>query len=179
MVRWHYLALALLPFLALPVSSARAQDSVSALTGESRRWSVPDLTGLTPDALQGPPTPANIYAIVGMDEHQLLQYLAAYRAHMASTWRSRLAVVSAVKMMDRAERASDGDAYRYYQLATARLWAEVSAQDSGFDGTLGTILRKDQLQRYPKWKDHWIRATRMQQRLDATTAMADSAANPG
>jgi hypothetical protein len=187
MVRRHYLAFILLPLLVLPVSSVYAQSSVGndtvrtpgALTDQSPGWSAPDLSGLTPDAVQGPPTPANIYAIVGMDEHQLLQYVAAYRAHMASTWRSRLAVVSAVKMMDRAERASDGDAYRYYELAAARLWAEVSAQDTGFDATLGTILHKEQLQRYRKWKDQWVRATRMQQRIDASTAIADSAENPG
>jgi hypothetical protein len=77
------------------------------------------------------------------------------------------------------EQASDGDAYRYYQLATARLWAEVSAQDTGFDGILGTILHKEQLQRYRKWKDQWLRATRVQQRLEASTAMADSAGDPG
>lgn len=129
---------------------------------------------LTPDGLQGPPTPAVMYAVAGLDDRQLAQYLGAYRAHMAATWNTRYAVMSSLQMLERAMQNSDSDAVEYYQLLTGQLWQQVRTQDESFDLALGAILHKGQLRRYREWGGAWERGTRVQQRLDPPAASREA-----
>jgi hypothetical protein len=121
---------------------------------------------LTPDALQGPPTPAAMYAIVTLDADQLNRYLAAYRAHMEATWDARSGVASAVRLLNRAVDQRDEDAARYYTALTERLWTQVAAQDRSFDDVVNTMLRKDQRRRYRDWMDRLARGAAEQGRLE-------------
>jgi hypothetical protein len=138
--------------------------SLQQSAGESRSDSTE--AALTPDALQGPATPAVMYAVVGMNERQLAQYLVAYRAHMAATWNTRYTVMSSLRMLERAVQNADADAERYYQVVTAQLWKQVSSQDQSFDLALAALLTRPQLQRYRDWRTAWQRGTRVQQHLD-------------
>jgi hypothetical protein len=122
---------------------------------------------LTADALQGPPNPATMYALTGMNDGQFAQYLAAYRAHMAATWSTRVATMSALNMMGRAVKNSDAEAVRYYHLLTDQLWAQLRNQDRGFDTALGALLKEKQLESYHRWKAAWERGSRARQRLQA------------
>jgi hypothetical protein len=108
---------------------------------------------LTPDALQGPPTPATMYAIATLDADQLNRYLGAYRAHMGATWDARYGVASAVRLLNRAVDQRDEDTARYYSALAERLWTQVVAQDRSFDDVVSSMLRKDQRRRYREWKD--------------------------
>jgi hypothetical protein len=121
---------------------------------------------LTPDALQGPPTPATMYAIATLDAGQLNHYLAAYRAHMEATWDARYGVASAVRLLNQAADRGDGDAARYYTAVTGRLWTQVLAQDRTFDDVVETMLRKDQRRRYREWKERLARGAAEQGRLE-------------
>jgi hypothetical protein len=121
---------------------------------------------LTPDALQGPPTPATMYAIAILDADQLNRYLAAYRAHMGATWDARYGVASAVRFLDRAVDQRNEDAARYYTAVAERLWTKVAAQDRSFDDVVNTMLRKDQRRRYQDWKDRLARGAAEQGRLE-------------
>jgi hypothetical protein len=123
-------------------------------------------TLLTPDALQGPPTPAAMYAIATLDGDQLNRYLAAYRAHMGATWDARSGVASAVRLLNRAVDQRDEDAARYYTTLTGRLWTQVVAQDRSFDDVVNTMLRKDQRRRYQEWKERLARGEAEQGRLE-------------
>jgi hypothetical protein len=107
---------------------------------------------LTPDALQGPPTPVTLYAIAALDRDQLSRYTAAYRAHMSATWDARYGVASAVKLLDQAVTQRDEDAARYYSAVADRLWSRVVEEDRGFDDVVAALLRKDQQKRYREWK---------------------------
>jgi hypothetical protein len=120
---------------------------------------------LTADALLGPPNPATMYALTGMNERQLAQYLAAYQAHMAGTWNTRVATVSASNMMERAMRNSDAGAARYYQLLTDHLWEKLRRQDQGFDIALAALLTPRQLESYRRWRAAWERGSRARQRI--------------
>ncbi len=121
---------------------------------------------LTPDALQGPPTPAAMYAIATLDADQLNRYLAAYRAHMGATWDARYGVASAVRLLNRAVDLRDEDAARYYTALTERLWTQVVAQDRSFDDEVNGMLRKDQRRRYREWKERLARGAAEQGRLE-------------
>jgi hypothetical protein len=120
---------------------------------------------LTADALLGPPNPATMYALTDMNDRQLAQYLTAYRAHMAGTWNSRVATVSALNMMHRALKNSDAGAARYYQLLTDHLWARLRNQDQGFDIALAALLTPRQLESYRRWRSAWERGSRVRQRI--------------
>lgn len=141
---------------------ATAQQAPGETASQSRRAPV----ALTADALQGPVTPVVMYAVAGLDDVQLAQYLVAYRAHMASTWNIRYAVMSSLRMMDRAVQNSDSDAARYYKVLTTELWQKVRAEDDGFDLALTTILHKGQLRHYRDWRAAGERGTQVQQRLE-------------
>jgi hypothetical protein len=121
---------------------------------------------LTPDALQGPPTPATMYAIATLDPDQLNRYLAAYRAHMGATWDARYGVASGVRLLNRAVDQRDEDAARYYTAFVERLWTQVAAQDRSFDEVVNTMLRKDQRRRYQDWKNRLARGAAEQGRLE-------------
>jgi hypothetical protein len=121
---------------------------------------------LTPDALQGPPTPAAMYAIATLDADQLNRYLAAYRAHMGATWDARYGVASAVRLLNRAVDQHNEDAARYYTALTERLWSQVLAQDRSFDDVVTTMLRKDQRRHYKDWKERLARGAAEQGRLE-------------
>jgi hypothetical protein len=121
---------------------------------------------LTPDALQGPPTPATMYAIATLDAGQLNRYLAAYRAHMGATWDARSGVASAVRLLNRAVDQRNEDAARYYTALTERLWTQLVAQDRSFDEVVNSMLRKDQRRRYQDWKDRLARGAAEQGRLE-------------
>lgn len=123
---------------------------------------------LTADALQGPPNPSTMYALTGMGDSQMTQYLAAYRAHMAATWDVRVATMSALGMMELALRNADADRVRYYGLVLDRLWGRLRAQDQGFGIALGSILERKQLETYYAWREAWERGTRAQQRLQVS-----------
>lgn len=171
-------------------SSARAQLG----TGDGLRPAPPDFTAavrqraerqsstqpavLTPDAIQGPPTPALIYSIVGMDDPQLVRYVAAYRAHMAATWDTRWGLMSALRAMDRAAQRSDADALRYYQLTAGALWRSLRTQDQDFESSLGSILHPDQLRRFRSWRDAWLRGALLQQRIASQRAIAEGIVDP-
>jgi hypothetical protein len=163
---------------AIPLAGARAQapganplQNVPAVpVGQPQetetKWDKAAAT-FTPDALQGPPTPAVMYAVVGRDDRQLAQYLAAYRAHMAATWNTRYALMSALKMVNRADKNADVDAVRYYEVVARQLWRELSTGDESFDLAASAILRKSQVRRYREWKAAWQHGAQVQQRLDA------------
>jgi hypothetical protein len=121
---------------------------------------------LTPDALQGPPTPAAMYAIAKLDADQLSRYLAAYRAHMEATWDARSGVAGAVRLLNRAVDQRDEDAARYYTALSGRLWTRVTAQDRSFDDVVNTMLQNDQRRRYREWKDRLARGAAEQGRLE-------------
>jgi hypothetical protein len=121
---------------------------------------------LTPDALQGPPTPATMYAIAVLDADQLNRYLAAYRAHMGATWDARYGVASAVRLLNRAVDQRKEDAARYYTALAERVWTQVAAQDRSFDDVVNTMLRKDQRRRYQEWKERLARGAAEQGRLE-------------
>jgi hypothetical protein len=123
-------------------------------------------TLLTPDALQGPPTPAALFAIAELDPDQLTRYLAAYRAHMGATWDARYGVASAVRMLNGAVERGDEDAARYYGTITDRLWTRVVEEDRGFDQVVETILRKDQRKQYREWKEKLARGAAEEGRLE-------------
>jgi hypothetical protein len=89
---------------------------------------------------------------------------------MAATWNTRMATLSSLKMLDLALRNADGDAVRYYQLLTDRLWRRIRADDLGFDAALASILPKQQLASYRDWREAWERGTRAQQRLQLSLA---------
>ena len=125
---------------------------------------------LTPDALQGPPTPAMLYAIVSLDRDQLYRYAAAYRAHMSATWETRYGVASAVKLLDRAVEQRDEDAARYYGALTDRLWSRVVEEDRGFDEVVEALLRKGQQKQYREWKRRLARGADEQGRLEGAPA---------
>lgn len=120
---------------------------------------------LTADAIQGPPNPATMYALARLSDTQMAQYLAAYRAHMAATWNTRMATMSALKMLDRAHKNADADAVRYYRVITDQLWRQIRTNDLGFDAALGSILPQHQLASYRDWREAWERGTRAEQRL--------------
>ena len=121
---------------------------------------------LTPEALQGPPTPATMYAIALLDADQLNRYLAAYRAHMGATSEARYGVASAVRLLSRAVDQRKEDAARYHTALTERLWAQLAAQDRSFDEVVNTMLRKDQRRRYQDWKERLARGAAEQGRLE-------------
>ena len=123
-------------------------------------------TLLTPDALQGPPTPATMYAIATLDADQLNRYLAAYRAHMGDTWDARYGVASAVRLLTQAVDQRNEDAARYYTALSERLWTKVAAQDRSFDDVVSTMLRKDQRRRYQDWKARLARGAAEQGLLE-------------
>lgn len=149
-------------------SGANPLQNVSpAGHGQLTSTEIPRLP-LTADALQGPPNPATMYALTGMSDGQMTQYLAAYRAHMAATWNVRVATMSALGMMDRALRNADADRVRYYGLVLDRLWGRLRAQDQGFGIALAPILERKQLERYHAWRTAWERGTRAQQRLQVS-----------
>lgn len=121
---------------------------------------------LTPDALQGPPTPATMYAIAALDHDQLYRYAAAYRAHMNATWDARYGVASAVKLLNRAVERRDEDAARYYGAIADRLWSRVVEEDRGFDEVVQALLRKGQRKEYREWKRRLAKGEAEQGRLD-------------
>lgn len=123
---------------------------------------------LTADALQGPPNAATMSGLTSMSDEQLAQYLAAYRAHMAATWQSRVATMSALRMMNRAYQNSDAYMERFYNLVLDRLWSRLRGQDEAFDLAIAAILSKKQLTSYRAWKATWEQAARLQQQLDVT-----------
>lgn len=149
-------------------SGANPLQNVSS-TGPGQLTSTETLpVPLTADALQGPPNPATMYALTGMSDGQMTQYLAAYRAHMAATWDVRVATMSALGMMDRALRNADAERVRYYGLVLDGLWGRLRAQDQGFGVALGSILERKQLETYHAWRTAWERGTRAQQRLQVS-----------
>lgn len=113
-------------------------------------------------------------AVRGEARAQLTQYLAAYRAHMAATWNTRVAIMSALKMMDRAMQSSDSDAVRYYHLGIAQLWGQLRTQDQDFEAALGSILRKGELRSYQAWQVRWERGAETQQRLQVALIQSDA-----
>ncbi len=133
---------------------------------------VDSTTALTPDALQGPPTPAVAYAVVGMTDAQLARYLAAYRAHMDATRETRWNFLTTLRMLDRATQAANLDAMRSYELRLQQLWPLIRDRDDSFDEGLAGILQRNQYRRYRVWKDAWRRGTRVQRQLDAESALA-------
>ena len=186
MMRSHHLVPVLVLGSTFAGAEARAQaaggnvlQNAPVTTSEQPRQetqSQPNATGaaLTPDGLQGPPTPAVMYAVAGLDDRQLAQYRGAYPAHMAATWNIRYAVISSLRMLERATQNSDSDAVRYYQLLTGQLWQQVRTQDESFDLALGAILHKGQLKRYREWRGAWERETRAQQRVDAPAGSSEA-----
>lgn len=161
----------------LSVLLLAAATGIDGATAQATSQQIEDLAGptaFTPDALQGPPTPAVTSVITGMDERRMEQYVAAYRAHMAATWTTRWSLVSSVRMLDRAMENSDEDAARYYHVLAEQLWRKVSAQDTAFDISLSAILREDQLQRYRRWKQAWLRAAEAQRRMEGASGSGGS-----
>jgi hypothetical protein len=121
---------------------------------------------LTPDALQGPPTPAMMYAIASLDRDQLSRYVAAYQVHMSATWDARYGVASAVKLLSQAVERGDEDAARYYGAVTDRLWSRVVEEDRRFDDVVESLLRKGQRKEYRQWKVRVARGADEQGRLE-------------
>jgi hypothetical protein len=160
--------------LAATVGSAQQAPNVgnyepAAVTRLGRTVGQDDssATLLTPDALQGPPTPAAMFAITELDSHQLTRYLAAYRAHMGATWDARYGVASAMGMLNKAVARGDDDAARYYGAAAERLWTRVAEEDHDFDQVVETILRKGQRKQYRAWKEKLARGAAEQGRLES------------
>ena len=188
MIRPRSLVAVLAIAVATPIAQGRAQstpenglqNAAPDFTEQVRQAAAgPRTTAtvtLTPDALQGPPTPAAMYALVGMDDRQLGAYDAAYRAHMAASWDTRWNLVSALHRLDRADQDSDGEAVQQLRAIAGRLWTQVWTLDEGFDQSLGTILERKQLRRYQEWKQAMERATQAQLRLAARSGLANGSA---
>jgi hypothetical protein len=154
---------------AQPASKSAVSYEPAAVTplGRTAREGASSDTLLTPDALQGPPTPAAMFAIAELDHHQLTRYLAAYRDHMVATWDTRSGVASALGMLNKAVERGDEDAARYYGTVAGRLWTRVAEQDRGFDQVVETILRKGQRKQYREWKEKLARGAAEQGRLES------------
>lgn len=153
MIRSPCLVIAIVVFTGAYSMEARAQGGANVL--QNTRPEHPDLrqtetdqslkssrVALTADALQGPLTP-----------------------HMAATWNTRYALMSALRMLERAVGSSDSHAEGYYHVITDQMWRQVRLQDESFELALGTILHEPQLQRYRTWMATWHRGTQVQQRL--------------
>jgi hypothetical protein len=188
MIRPRSLVAVLILAVAVPNTRARAQarpdnglqNGPLDFTEQVRQAAAGPQTAapvaLTPDALQGPPTPATMYALVGMNDRQLGAYEAAYRAHMAASWDTRWNLVSTLHQLDRAVQDSDADAAQQLRAIVGQLWSQVRTLDEGFDQSLATILEHKQLRRYQEWKQAMQRAWQAQQRVAANSALADGTA---
>lgn len=157
-------ALVLAQVILLP-TPAHAQDDTLLRAWEPAAVTA-ELSPLAPDALQGPPTPAMLYAIASLDRDQLYRYAAAYRAHMSATWDARYGVATAVKLLDQAVEQRDEDAARYYRALTDRLWSLVVDEDRGFDDVVEALLRKGQRKQYREWMQRLAKGADEQGRLD-------------
>jgi hypothetical protein len=188
MIRPRSLIAVLMFAVAVPITRARAQaapdnglqngplDFTEQVRQAAAGSQAMAHAALTPDALQGPPTPAAMYALVGMNDRQLGAYEAAYRAHMAASWDTRWNLVSTLHQLDRAVQDSDADEAQQLRAIVGQLWSQVRTLDEGFDQSLGTILEHKELRRYQEWKQAMQRAWQAQQRVAASSALADGTA---
>jgi hypothetical protein len=108
--------------------SGSGVDVAVGLVPQGAREGASSDTLLTPNVLQGPPTPAAMFAITELDPHQLTRYLAAYRDQMGATWDTRYGVASALGMLNKAVARVDEDAARYYGAMAGRLWTRAPSR---------------------------------------------------
>lgn len=116
----------------------------------------------SPNALEGPPSPAIMRDSVGVTGDQLGQYSGLYANHAAATRSLRDSLRTSMQSMRSAFQSGDRSEARTRHEAVEHQWKELSTRDQAFDKSLKGVLTKDQQKRYDKWKDDREKAARAQ-----------------
>jgi Spy/CpxP family protein refolding chaperone len=120
----------------------------------------------SPEAIEGPPSPALMRDSLKLDQDQLQRYAQRYGNHMAATRGVRDSLRTTMASIRASFENGDRSAIREQRTTVERQWKELADQDKNFDKGLKDILSKDQQKRYQKWKDKREKAARDQWRRD-------------
>jgi len=117
---------------------------------------------LSPEAIEGPPSPAVMRDSIGLNGSQLQGYARRYENHMANTKAARDSLRTEVQAMRAAFGSGDRSAARDQRDRVQQQSKELGKQDEDFDNGLKDILTKDQQKQYKKWKENREKAERAQ-----------------
>ena len=114
------------------------------------------------DEVEGPATPGAMQQIVGLDPDQTKRYAQIYEQHMAATKPARDSVRTALQATRQAFESGNMESARPSRDLVVRLWKDVSKQDEDFDKGLKSILTKDQVKQYGRWREDEKKAAEAQ-----------------
>ena len=115
---------------------------------------------ISPEALEGPPTPAILHDSIGLSGDQLQRYSQRYSNYTAETGPVRDSLRASVQAMRAAFESGDRSEARSRHDALERQSQELTKKDKEFEKVLKEGLTKDQQKRYDKWKDARDKAER-------------------
>jgi Spy/CpxP family protein refolding chaperone len=118
---------------------------------------------MSPETLEGPPSPAILHDSIGLSGDQLQLYARRYSNYTAETGPVRDSLRTSIQAMRAAFESGDRSEARGRRDALERQSQELTKKDKEFEKVLKESLTKDQQKRYDKWKDARDKAEREQQ----------------
>jgi Spy/CpxP family protein refolding chaperone len=117
---------------------------------------------MSPETLEGPPSPAILHDSIGLSGDQLQLYARRYSNYTAETGPVRDSLRTSLQAMRAAFESGDRSEARGRRDALERQSQELTKKDKEFEKVLKESLTKDQQKRYDKWKDARDKAEREQ-----------------
>jgi hypothetical protein len=111
----------------------------------------------TPEAVEGPITPAAMDDLLDLDAAGTARYADLYAPHMIATAPVRDSLRTIMKDLRDARDTGDRDAMRAAMrergAVISRLWKDLSKRDERFYKDMKKSLTKEQRKRFEKWQD--------------------------
>jgi hypothetical protein len=118
--------------------------------------------------VEGPPTPAALRDLVGLDGAGSARYTSRYTSHMDTTSAARDSLRTVMRGLRDARDAGDREAMRagFHERAplVSRLWKDLSKRDQSFVKEAKKSLTKDQRAKFEQWQDEQAKEKEEQQR---------------